>query len=362
MIRRCDDRDFELIWTIINDGAQAYRGTIPPDRWTEPYMSREELQREIDDGVVFWGFEEAGNLVGIMGIQKVQDVTLIRHAYVRTSSQKRGIGGDLLSHLQGLISGPVLIGTWASAVWAIRFYERHGFQMVGPQEKNRLLKKYWTVPERQIETSVVLADSKWQDLRSTAQLSQVEPSLPRAITAITAAGTFPAKQLTMNRKQNPPMSPTPEDLTILKDDMIAFIEGHGMRRFHGYVDYDEVQCVMWEMGGNPDGWKDFVELAKAAAAPFLTMHSWTLERTELDEMVQRLTNSEFTDRDDVEDARWLRAHIGKVGFLQLGWAYQGSMFLCEVSTEWYDRYQHLLEVSDEFGGLTLDEPDQDEEN
>ena len=168
MIRPCDDRDFELIWTIINDGAQAYKGTIPPDCWTEPYMSREELQREIDDGVVFWGFEEAGNLVGIMGIQKVQDVTLIRHAYVRTSSQKRGIGGDLLSHLQGLISGPVLIGTWASAVWAIRFYERYGFQMVGPQEKNRLLKRYWTVPERQIETSVVLADSNWQDLRSTA--------------------------------------------------------------------------------------------------------------------------------------------------------------------------------------------------
>jgi len=158
------------------------------------------------------------------------------------------------------------------------------------------------------------------------------------------------------------MSPTPDDLSTVKDDMVAFIEGHGMRRFHGYVDYDEVQCVMWEMGGNPDGWKDFVELAKAAAAPFLTMHSWTLERTDLDEMVQRLTNSEFTDRDDVEDARWLRAHVGKVGFLQLGWAYQGSMFLCEVSTEWYDRYQHLLEVSDEFGGLTLDEPDQDEEN
>ena len=158
------------------------------------------------------------------------------------------------------------------------------------------------------------------------------------------------------------MSPIPDDLTTVKDDMVAFIEGHGMRRFHGFVDYEEVQCVMWEMGENPDGWKDFVELAKAAGAPFLTMHSWTLERTELDEMVQRLTNSEFTDGDDVEDARWLRAHVGKVGSLQLGWAYQGSMFLCEVSTEWYERYQHLLEVSDEFGGLTMDEPDQDDEN
>src|ERR1700693_4062078 len=143
------------------------------------------------------------------------------------------------------------------------------------------------------------------------------------------------------------MSSAPDNLATIKDDMIAFIEGHGMRRFHGYVDFDEVQCVMWEMGGNPDGWKDFVELAKASGAPFLTMHSWTLERTELDDMVE---------------ARWLRAHAGRVGFLQLGWAYQGSMFLCEVSTEWYERYQHLLEVSDEFGGLTMDEPDQDEEN
>jgi hypothetical protein len=184
----------------------------------------------------------------------------------------------------------------------------------------------------------------------------------RALTrAITPAGTFPAKQLTMNRKQNPPMSPTPEDLTILKDDMIAFIEGHGMRRFHGYVDYDEVQCVMWETGNNPDGWKDFVELAKSAGAPFLTMHSWKLEREELDELVERLSHSEFSDGDDVEDARWLRTHVGKVGFLQLGWAYQGSMFLCESSTDWYDRYQRLLEVSEDFGGIPIDEPDQDDE-
>ena len=118
----------------------------------------------------------------------------------------------------------------------------------------------------------------------------------------------------MNRKQNLPMSPTPEDLTILKDDMIAFIEGHGMRRFHGYVDYDEVQCVMWETGNNPDGWKDFVELAKSAGAPFLTMHSWKLEREELDELVERLSHSEFSDGDDVEDARWLRAQVGKQHF------------------------------------------------
>jgi len=158
------------------------------------------------------------------------------------------------------------------------------------------------------------------------------------------------------------MSPTPEDLTIIKDDMIAFIEGHGMSRFHGYVDYEEVQCIMWEMGTNPDGWKDFVELAKSAGAPFLTMHSWKLEREELDELVERLNHSEFSDGDDVEDARWLRAHLGKVGFLQLGWAYQGSMFLCEVSTDWYERYQRLLEVSEDFGGIPIDEPDQDDEN
>jgi GNAT superfamily N-acetyltransferase len=161
MIRRCDDRDFELIWAIINDGAKAYKGIIPADRWTEPYMSREELRRQIDEGVVFWGHGESGTLAAVMGIQQVKDVTLIRHAYVRTSSQKRGIGAQLLSHLRGLTSTPVLIGTWADAVWAIRFYEKCGFQLVGPQDKDRLLRKYWTIPERQIETSVVLADPTW---------------------------------------------------------------------------------------------------------------------------------------------------------------------------------------------------------
>ena len=164
MIRRCDDRDFESVWVIINDGALAYRGTIPDDRWTEPYMSREKLQHEIDDGVVFWGYEDAGNLQGVMGLQQVGDVTLIRHAYVRTSSQKHGVGAQLLSHLRLLTERPVLIGTWADAVWAIRFYERHGFQMVSITEKDRLLKQYWSIPERQIETSVVLADATWRKL------------------------------------------------------------------------------------------------------------------------------------------------------------------------------------------------------
>jgi N-acetylglutamate synthase-like GNAT family acetyltransferase len=162
VIRQCHDRDVEQLWAIINDGAQAYKGIIPADRWADPYMSREKLQHEIDAGVVFWGCEETGSLAGVMGLQPVQDVILIRHAYVRTSSQKRGIGARLLSHVLELANGPVLIGTWADAVWAIRFYQKHGFQVVGPQEKDRLLKKYWNIPERQIETSVVLADPKWR--------------------------------------------------------------------------------------------------------------------------------------------------------------------------------------------------------
>jgi len=162
MIRRCDDRDFELIWSIINDGAQAYKGIIPADRWTEPYMSTQKLRHEIEDGVVFSGYEENGALIGVMGIQPVQDVTLIRHAYVRTGNQKKGIGAKLLSHLQEMASGPVLIGTWADAVWAIRFYEKNAFAMVGAEAKDKLLRKYWSIPERQIETSVVLADATWR--------------------------------------------------------------------------------------------------------------------------------------------------------------------------------------------------------
>lgn len=165
MIRLCDESEFDTMVEIVNDAAQAYRGVIPGDRWKEPYMPKGELCHEIAAGVVFWGYEEEGELIGVMGIQPVQDVTLIRHAYVRTAQQNRGIGGKLLAHLRTQTDRPVLIGTWADAVWAVRFYEKHGFCMVSPEEKNRLLQKYWSIPERQVETSVVLADQKWFDTR-----------------------------------------------------------------------------------------------------------------------------------------------------------------------------------------------------
>ena len=161
MIRECVDADFEAIYEIINDAAQAYRGIIPPDRWHEPYMPREELREEISAGVAFLGYEQDGELAGVMGIQDIQDVTLIRHAYVRTPLRGRGIGGVLLARIMDEATRPVLIGTWADAVWAVRFYERHGFKVVPPQQKELLLRKYWNVPDRQIETSVVLADQAW---------------------------------------------------------------------------------------------------------------------------------------------------------------------------------------------------------
>jgi N-acetylglutamate synthase-like GNAT family acetyltransferase len=132
-------------------------------------MSGEELRHEIADGVTFWGYEDAGALIGVMGIQNVADVTLIRHAYVRSGFQQRGIGGVLLGHLRTLAQRPVLIGTWAAATWAIHFYERHGFRVVTPEEKERLLRRYWKIPDRQVETSVVLVDERWQDLDAETQ-------------------------------------------------------------------------------------------------------------------------------------------------------------------------------------------------
>ena len=160
MIRRLTDSDFERTFSVINDGAAAYKGVIPADRLADPYMSAEELRDEIEAGVVFWGHDEDGDIAGVMGLQDVQDVTLIRHAYVRTDMQGRGIGGKLLEHLESLTQRPVLMGTWAAASWAIRFYERHGFRLVSAEEKLRLLRRYWSIPERQIETSVVLADAR----------------------------------------------------------------------------------------------------------------------------------------------------------------------------------------------------------
>ena len=161
MIRQCQPIEFDLIWEIINDGASAYKGVIPSDRWKEAYMPKEELQHQINEGVQFWGFEIEGVLVGVMGIQTKEDVILIRHAYVRTASRNQGIGGKLLEFLRAKTELPILIGTWANAVWAVGFYEKHGFRLVEPELKKQLLRKYWSVPERQIETSVVLADERF---------------------------------------------------------------------------------------------------------------------------------------------------------------------------------------------------------
>ena len=155
-IRRCVAADISAIDRIINAAAERYRGVIPPDCWHEPYMPRRDLDREIGAGVEFWGYEDEGKLAGVMGIQPVKDVTLIRHAYVLPAHQGKGIGGKLLEHLRGMTTRPILIGTWRDATWAIRFYQGHGFELVPEVRKAELLGKYWTIPARQVETSVVL--------------------------------------------------------------------------------------------------------------------------------------------------------------------------------------------------------------
>lgn len=160
MIRRCTEADTKEIEFIINEAAEAYRGVIPADRWHEPYMSGSALAAEINAGVEFWGWDEDGILAGVMGVQKVLDATLIRHAYVRKSHQGRGIGGALLDTLSGQIGETLLVGTWAAAEWAIRLYQKHGFRLVSPEEKDRLLDTYWNIPVRQRETSVVLIYSR----------------------------------------------------------------------------------------------------------------------------------------------------------------------------------------------------------
>lgn len=153
---------------IVNDAAHAYRGVIPVDRWHEPYMPADDLAREIAEGVVFWVAEEEGRLSGVMGIQDKGDVALVRHAYVAPTTQRTGVGTRLLRHVEGLVDKPILIGTWAAASWAIEFYRRNGFTVVPGGDKDRLLRRYWSIPARQIETSVVLANGRWMEAQPRA--------------------------------------------------------------------------------------------------------------------------------------------------------------------------------------------------
>jgi GNAT superfamily N-acetyltransferase len=155
-VRPCRDDERPAILAIVNAAAEAYRGVIPADRWHEPYMPAGELDAEIAAGVRFWGYEDGGALLGVMGVQRVRDVELIRHAYVAPDAQRRGVGSALLDSLVGAATRPLLVGTWAAATWAVRFYERHGFALVGPDRTRTLLQRYWAIPARQIETSVVL--------------------------------------------------------------------------------------------------------------------------------------------------------------------------------------------------------------
>jgi len=162
MIRKCTDNDLDAMFEVINDAARAYKGVIPADRWHEPYMPMSELRSEIDDGVEFWGYETDGLLVGVMGIQDKGDVHLIRHAYVKTALRQRGIGTTLLHHLETLTDKPILIGTWVAADWAVRFYEKNGYRVLSRKETEELLREYWHIPDRQVVTSVVLANAKWR--------------------------------------------------------------------------------------------------------------------------------------------------------------------------------------------------------
>lgn len=162
IIKSDEKKDFNTIYEIINDASIAYKDIIPTDRWKEPYMSKEELKIQISEGVEFWNYEENNKILGVMGIQFKSDVTLIRHAYVRTSARQKGIGGKLLKHLINMAETPILIGTWVDASWAISFYKKYGFRLLSDEEKNRLLKIYWSIPERQVETSIVMASKDWK--------------------------------------------------------------------------------------------------------------------------------------------------------------------------------------------------------
>jgi N-acetylglutamate synthase-like GNAT family acetyltransferase len=162
-IRNSVKADFATILAIVNDAARVYRGVIPADRWHEPYMSTDELEREIAQGVVFWVAEQDGRVSGVMGIQDKGDVALVRHAYVASGTQRTGVGTQLLRHVERLTDKPILIGTWAAASWAIEFYRRNGFTLLASDDKDGLLQKYWSIPARQIETSVVLAKGRWME-------------------------------------------------------------------------------------------------------------------------------------------------------------------------------------------------------
>lgn len=162
LIRKSVDADFAAMWAIINDAARAYRGVIPADRWHEPYMSADELKTQIAEGVVFWVAEKDGRLSGLMGIQDKGDVALVRHAYVASTTQRSGVGTKLLHHVESLVDKPILIGTWAAASWAIGFYQRNGYTLLSIGDTDRLLRTYWSIPTRQIETSVVLANARFK--------------------------------------------------------------------------------------------------------------------------------------------------------------------------------------------------------
>jgi N-acetylglutamate synthase-like GNAT family acetyltransferase len=172
VIRQSVETDFPSMLAIINDAARAYQGVIPADRWHEPYMPASELEKEIAAGVVFWVAEHEGRAAAVMGVQDKGDVTLVRHAYVATSTQRSGVGTSLLRHVENLVDKPILIGTWAAASWAIEFYRRNGFSVVSASEKDRLLRKYWSIPSRQIETSVVLANARWMESASARSISR----------------------------------------------------------------------------------------------------------------------------------------------------------------------------------------------
>lgn len=169
VIRRAVEADVAAILAIVNDAARAYQGVIPADRWHEPYMPVAELENEVSDGVVFWVAEQDGRVAGVMGVQDKGDVALVRHAYVASDSQRAGVGTNLLRHVESLTEKPILIGTWAAASWAIDFYRRNGFNLVPGDEKDRLLGRYWSIPARQVETSVVLANSRWRPAPTSPQ-------------------------------------------------------------------------------------------------------------------------------------------------------------------------------------------------